>query len=315
MRYINPKQLKHWRTKRGLSMEDLASRATLDKSTINRIENSSKPKRPIRDSNLNLVAEALDVSAEQLADEADPIPDPPRREPQAKSQVTFRWENWTRNAMSFVSWRYRVKHSTIMELAPLLFMMVAEDSLRKRAEKLSALVAARGPLPKPYSDWAEEHERKESKSIQAKDIFGRLLNDWDWQPPQLPDDVEEVGQRNPLEAHIAEWFQQTGEAGSLSWPVYHLCREKALAAAGGDEELATALQEGWAGLHEMPHELWGDDMAEQRLQWLRAKVAAAKAEDEKERAAWSLGLFDATAKLFEDLAAKKSSPADDEEAK
>lgn len=292
MPHINPRQLKHWRTKRSLSMEDLAEASSVDKSTIYRIEVAPPPKKSIRAHVLRALARGLDVKEEQLADEAEPVAEKPRREPQDRSQVTFKLGSPPRNALSFVSRRYRINPTTIIELAPLLFVMVAEDSLRKRAERLSALHAARlgsGTLPSTYTDAAERFEEDEARSIRARDIFGLQLNDPDIQPPPLPRGVDPVGQWNPFELHVREWFERSGEVGGIhEWecgPVYSVCREAALAFAGGDEDLATALQEGWVGVHEVPAELRGSDMAEQRLQWLRARVAAAKAErEEAERA-------------------------------
>ncbi len=315
---INPRRLKHWRTKRSLSMEELAERSSVDKSTIYRIESDLPPKRSTRAHVLRGIARALNVPEEELALEADPVPDKPSREPQDKSQVSFKLENWSRNAFSFVSRRYGVKRSTIMELAPLLFVMVAEDSLRKRTERLSALHAARmesGTLPSNYSDAAERFEQDEARSIGSKDIFGRRMDDPDIQPPQLPKHVDWVGKWNPFEAHIREWFERSGEPGGIrDWergPFYSVCREAALTLACGDEDMAIALQDGWVGVHELPAELRSADMAEQRLQWLRARVAAAKSEREKQDHAWQAEFKASLANLA--IGPVKKSPSYDEE--
>lgn len=319
MPHINPKRLNHWREKRNLSMEELADQSTVNKSTIFRIESAPPPKKSIRAHVLRQIAKALNVSEEELADESDPVPDKLRREPQAKSQVSFKLEHWVRNAFSFVSRRYRVQQSTIMELAPLLFVMVAEDSLRRRAERLSALVAARresGALPKTYSDAAESFEQDEARSIRTKDVFGRQMDGQDIQPPRLPKYVDQVGQWNPFEAHITEWFKRSGEAGGIcNWecgPSYSVCREAALAFAGNDEDLATALEEGWVGLHEVPPGLRGGEMAEQRLQWLRDRAATVKAEREGQSRAWLAEFSADLAKQLENAQLKKAS-VDEEE--
>lgn len=287
MPHINPQQLKHWRTKRSLSMEELGDAASVNKSTIYRIEKAPPPRRSVRPSILRALAKGLDVKEEQLADEAEPAADMPRREPPDRSQVSFKLDISTRNALAFVSRRYRINPTTIIDLAPLLFVMVAEDSLRKRAERLSTLHAARlgsGTLPSAYTDSAQRFEEDEARSIRARDIFGLQLDHADIQPPRLPKGVDPVGQWNPFEHHVTEWFKQSGEAGGIvDWicgPAYHVCREAALAFASGDEGLATALQEGWVGVHEVPADLRGSDTAELRLQWLRARVAAVKAQRE-----------------------------------
>src|SRR4051794_31531914 len=108
MLHINPQRLKHWREKRNMSMQDLADRSSIDKSTIYRIE-SGPPKRKIRTSVLSNIAKALSVSEEELTSEADPMVEERRRKVQEKSQVSFRLGKGPRNAFSFVSQRYRVK--------------------------------------------------------------------------------------------------------------------------------------------------------------------------------------------------------------
>lgn len=293
MPYINPRRLKHWRTTRNLSMEDLAARSAVNKSTIFRIENDASLTVKRRHSVLEQLARALNVPPEELALEADPSPAAPPRALPGRSQVTLKLTTSARNALSFVSCRYRVKPSTIMELAPLLFVMVAEDSLRRRAQALSALHAARvefGAIPGHYGDGAERFEQDEAAAIRAKDLFGRRLDDPELQPEQLPEDMDMVGHWNPFAAHLKEWLARTGEEGGrLDWeyePDYAVCHEVALQVAGGDEAMATALQDGWVGVHEIPAELRSAHMAEQRLAWLRERVSAVKSEREaRDRAA------------------------------
>ncbi|MBZ4416846.1 hypothetical protein [Myxococcus sp. RHSTA-1-4] len=181
-----------------------------------------------------------------------------------------------------------MKQTTIVELAPLLFTMVAEDSLRRRARKLAALRAAHaetGTLPESYTDAFAAFAVDEERSIQAKDVFGRWMDDPGVQPPHFQKHVDPFGQWNPFEHHVKEWFAEAGEEGGFDeWHEfgfsYSVCPEIALEAACGDEDVAAALQSGRIGLHEVPADLVGTDHAEQRLSWLRDRVAAVRAEEE-----------------------------------
>ncbi|CAH2606107.1 Helix-turn-helix transcriptional regulator (plasmid) [Rhodovastum atsumiense] len=284
---INPQRLKHWREKRNMSMADLADRSSVDKSTIFRIESGQA--KTTRANVVGKIAKALNVPEKELTSEAEPVAEQHRRNTQDKSQVSFRLENRFRNAFAFVCWRYDINQTTILKLAPLLFVMVAEDSLRKRVERLSMIRSAQGnseALPWIYRDAAERFEQDEERSIRSKDIFGLQLNDPSIQPLDFFKDVDWVGQCNPFEAYIKDWFERTGEAGGIDhWeeagPHFSICSELALDFACGDEAMAMALLDGTVGLHEVPHELLDGEMAKQRLQWLQTRAAEARAQREE----------------------------------
>lgn len=305
---INPTRLKHFRGLRRMSLDELADRSKVHKSSLHRIEKGGVT--TTRDNNLNKIAKALGVSPEELTSDADPVVQDQRSAPQDKSQVSFRLENRFRNAFALVSQRYPVDPVTIVRLAPLLFVMVAEDSLRRRMKRLSALNAARaayGPLP--MYDSNGEFEQVEKNSILSRDIFGRQLEDGMTQE-FFNIDSDFVGQWNPFGAYIKDWFEQAGEAGGISewdWDglYYSICPEEALVSACGDESVAMALLDGTVGLHEVPDDLAGN--ADERLEWLKTKIAAVAAEREERMRAFKSSATARVAELLGEFS-KASTP-------
>jgi transcriptional regulator with XRE-family HTH domain len=104
-----------------------------------------------------------------------------------------------RNSFELVARRYRVSVPTIARLAPLLFALVAEESLQHRREDLEELKAADPRLgefesmmlglrskfphiPFPDLDWTDQDEaiKAEKASIERRDLFGqkRFVSDW-----------------------------------------------------------------------------------------------------------------------------------------
>jgi len=288
MQRINPIRLKHWRLERRMTREQLAHRSTIDKTTIYNIEKGSR--KGTREHVLQQLAKALAVSPEELTSPSAPQQVDPGTAQQEKSQVSFRMDNGVRNALALVSRRYRIKPATIVKLAPLMFAMVAEDSLRRCSEKLAALRGANdafGSLPHSFMDHRQHFEDAEENSIQSRDILGRQLDDGS-QQQFFEKDADVAGSWNPLANYVEEWFRHTGQSGGISYwgwngPEYSVCPEEALAIAAGDESLASALLDGTLGIHEIPSELWTADRQDERHEWMRTKVASITAQGEERR--------------------------------
>src|SRR5215216_4570180 len=139
---IDPERLKQLRNQRRLTQEALAKKARLDKGTISRFE---RERRPIRKTNLDRLARAVDVDPEVLIG-VKPMPED-SREPVAPAlasgyQLNVRVDGAIRNAFSLAALYYKIPVRRIVELAPLLFVVAAEGSLKRRGEKLAELEAA-----------------------------------------------------------------------------------------------------------------------------------------------------------------------------
>lgn len=294
MSMMNPRRLKFWRDQRKLSMAELADLAAVATSTVFRIENT-EGMRKTRGAVLRALAEALNVSLDELSSETEPVHKPVEERPKSNTTVTL--SNMARNAYRLVAQRYGVKPRTIQELAPLLFLLVAEQSLKSRASELEELASqaeryADGPAA--LNDALGDFICREHKSIHLRDLFGRHLDAPNAQPRWAFGDADELGHWNPLENHLREWLQNTDEQAELIWqedgPHYRICRESALELAKGNEELATALQNGNIGFHEIPKELLEPEKEEELHEWGRSKIAEMKEEADAKQAAFEEAL-------------------------
>lgn len=288
MARINPLILKRQREKLGFSLEDLEARSGINKGTIYRIE-AGKPGRNARNTIAKL-ATALKCSPDELV--AMKIDDPDSTETvlYSRSQLNVRISHEARNALAFVGQRFGVRPIDIIEFAPLLFHLVAEESLRSRQDSLERLRTAReavsamqGSFPhiteRLINDWqAEEMEFAEERSIAKRDLRGELLDEdetlYDVRPMEY-----DVGERNPFIVYLRDRLRAVGGYAELdAWydgwsPRYLVGKEEAVAYFNGDEDVAEDVLNGVIGVHEIPKELRGADAAEARLAWAREKVA------------------------------------------
>lgn len=282
MPLIKPERLKHWREKRSLSMAELAERSNIDKSTIFRIE-SSTTERKTRANVVRELAAALAIKEEDLMSDG-PLPTE-KAEPMTEptQEMSFQLTHQIANAYAFAQMRFGVTPQTLAELAPLLFVMVAEDCQEKRREAFHALAA----FNRTEETLLGEHRTSvralltmEGQSVDANDVFGRQFDHPNGYPYFFERGQTPVGKWNPFTHHVNAWFQAREEdEGIKSWgeagPRYKICRTEALKFVGGDEELADALLDGHAAIRELPRELLKktDDALEKRQEFIRKAVA------------------------------------------
>ena len=131
--YLDPERVRKLRDRLSLSQEGLAKRAdNLNKQTIYRLE---KRRSPVRKGTLGRLAQALGVDPEVLTGEK-PIPSdasqPSASEDEASYQLNVRVDAAVRNAFELVARRYKISVPKIAQLAPLLFVIIAEQSLKHR---------------------------------------------------------------------------------------------------------------------------------------------------------------------------------------
>jgi transcriptional regulator with XRE-family HTH domain len=289
MAQINSIIMRRQREKLRLSMEDLQERSGIDKGTIYRIE-SGRAARNTHNT-IEKLARALKLAPDELVaakaddgDGADPVFS-------SRSQFNFRISNEARNALFFVGQRYGVRQIDIIELSPLLFQIVAEESLRSRRERLDELYAARetisslsGKFPhiseRLLNDWnAEEMEIAEDQSIVACDIRGEMLDKADTSSDIRPINYD-AGEHNPFVSHVRGRLGAIdAEAEFAEWhsgwsPSYSMNKQDVLAYFAGDEDVAGDVVLGLIGLHEIPKELRNDDSAQARLAWARDRMEA-----------------------------------------
>ncbi len=277
---VIPLVLKTLRARRGLTQDDLAQRAKLDKQTVCRLETDKSKESSTRRHTIDGLAQALRTDPDVLTGKR-PLPDADDDDRSALdlSRLNFGVSTNARNAMYLVSERYNVKYADIVELAPFLFCWAAEASLRQRKEHLARAEAALSALRDSDSsmehlepfDFSELQEKidAEKESIEYHDIWGKgteLAVDGDY-----PFDT-------PFAKFLANLTNEIGDDATfeqycwLDYPFYRVCAQEAVRLVGGDTELAEAILEGKIALHQMPKELREYSKRKERVEWARGKL-------------------------------------------
>jgi hypothetical protein len=202
-----------------------------------------------------------------------------------------------RNAFTLASRRYNVPVARIVELAPILFVIAAEESLGLRRAKLAQLdevlskvseLRSRFPhLPASIApDFvANEAFAVEQQSIDDNDIFGRNIPDDDdslWRYGPAEEEYDEYCE-NPFAIYIRELSEKHSRIAKTDSITpfdtnYFACIEDALELAGGDQEIAKGILHGLVLVHEIPSDLLGESATAARVEWLRPRI-----EDEQRR--------------------------------
>jgi transcriptional regulator with XRE-family HTH domain len=274
MAILSGKALVEARRKKGWTQVELseATRPKIDISTISRIERD-KPTR-VRESTLKALTKALDVRPESLCPTAEA----------ERDVMKLRVETASRNALTLVALRYRISRESIVEAAPLLFFIAAEQCLQERQKRIAEVRASadalfdlqRGirHLP-PHWPVDEDAVSSEEQSIKARDLFGeKLVEDAQQFMSELDADYDDAEQ-NPfvtfLRGNLARVSGSSEIAESVRWtpglwPSYEICADEAANIVGNDATAARAVIIGAAALHEMPK-----GSPEQRAEWARAE--------------------------------------------
>ena len=281
MAKVIPLVLKTLRARRGLTQDDLAHRAKLDKQTVCRLETNKDKESSTRRHTIDGLAQALRTDPDVLTGKR-PLPDADDDDRSALdlSRLNFGVSTNARNAMYLVSERYNnVKYSDIVELAPFLFCWAAEANLRQRKQRLASAEAALNALRDSDSsmehlqpfDFSELQEKidAEKTSIDCHDIWG--TNSEFAADGEYPFDT-------PFAKFLANLTNEIGDDATFQeymwgdFPFYRVCAQEAFRLVGGDNELAEAILEGKIALHQMPKELREPDKRKERVEWARAKL-------------------------------------------
>ena len=163
--------------------------------------------------------------------------------------------------------------SQIVELAPLLFLLAAEQSLLHRRERVTKLEGAleqvrklEGEIwdqPVPDCEWLEKQIKAEHLSIDQGDIFG------------YGDDSDGFSTSTdyPFSTFLSNLAADFSDLAKFeNWrfdgsPSYYVCSEAAAEIAGGVEPIADMILRGFVALHEMPKEIHEPSMTKERIYW------------------------------------------------
>lgn len=290
---IRPECLKRLRQLRERTQDQLSEATGLNKQTIYRLE---RPERshPVHKTTLDRLARALAVDPEVLTGEK-PIPSDANQPSAAVDeayQLNVRVDAAIRNAFELVARRYRVSVPKIAQLAPLLFVIIAEGSLKHRRKNLGELEDALKRLyefedinrelqskypqiPFPYINWDDQDKAIEAEkaSIKSRDLFGQNRFD--------PDDFLQ-GEDNPFEVYLKALTTGrediTITAVGRTSTEYRVCRSEATELAGGDKQVADWLLNGEIPIHKIPR---GLKSIEERVERIRQnKISVSRISEE-----------------------------------
>ena len=181
---IIPERLVTLRKRLGLSQQSLAEQAGLSRRQIAALEKPLKDKeqRVSRANTLKALALALRVKREVLTGLAD-MP----AEKQETEEIIVRLTPLALLNYDRIKRRYGVSRDEIIEAAPLLFTILAEQSLKAREDKqkerdafmanLKDMVIYRGMDLTTWLFSYDPNEDDETQSIAEPDVFGRWHSD------------------------------------------------------------------------------------------------------------------------------------------
>ena len=199
---IHPEAIKAARKHQGMSQQQLAEALKCTKDTVSRWERGAN--RRVRPHLQERLEKVLHTRWEKLTTPPEQTTDKP------EEHAGHRWVKWQarkdiRTALQLVALRYNVSPWRVLELAPLLFLIVAERSLLERRRRLDEIKAIYDEMATRVSEnrapaylgWilathngaADGHLEEEEKSLAARDVFGRLLKFEDLH--HHPDDDQE----------------------------------------------------------------------------------------------------------------------------
>ena len=190
---IDPKRLKELRKRKRLSRAELADKSRISERQIARLESGAAAKSKARDKTVNDLARVLGVEPGVLTGEtmmpqasASPLGEGGR-----SRQVSAQLLSEVSLAYALLKKRYGVSLTTLVNAAPLMFVLLAEGSFVWRREKLKEAEDAAARLRDFQSaymafqlaaGYTEQGAMVEEESIEKRDLFGEIVRDHAWRP-------------------------------------------------------------------------------------------------------------------------------------
>ena len=298
---IDPKRLKQLRKGKRLTRSGLAEKSKISKRTIARLESETGRATVARERTVNELGKALGVEPGVLIGEL-PLPDAAERtrpEGGRRRQVSAQLQPNASLAYALLKRRYGLGLTTLVNAAPLMFVLLAEGSLVWRLEKAEEAVEAsnalRGLGLGNRNFWiaaqrAEDAVMEEEDSIGRRDVFGKDLCEQD-----IFDEGYDSSTHNPFadylralarkidDSDIVEIHEDIEDRGPLkNFPMATVCNGDVNDFTGGDDRLSFALRMGWLRADSIPEDLLADDALKKRQEWLEEQIPE-KAKEPLER--------------------------------
>ena len=304
---ISPKNLKILRERKNWSQQELENKSKVTSRTILAIEKSDDEAVSVQHKTLSGLSKALGERADVLSGKA-PLPEegkPYDLHIQLSPQVRLNFD--------LIKKKYGVDIMDVINVAPLLFVASAEESLQRQQEKVEKeseefgklsisaqdRKAARRFLPGIPEDYTpEEYFAGSRHAIKNKDLF-----EWEFCVPHMYDEgnprsaypnpfadfLYEVSQRPLLKGTIE--FEDVREPGPLYWysyseciPDHRICLDTLRQVTLGSKDAEKALEEGVVSISQITKEMWEPCKAGERVAWLEGEYRQSKAKEEDEPA-------------------------------
>lgn len=282
---INPQKLRALREKNNWTLDMLGGKCKppVDRGTINRIEMG---KRKPNSGTILRLATALGVQPEDLA---EPPRQPERQDDASKSRFETAMLDSNRNALALVAHRYGVSVRTIIELAPMLFTLTAEQHLADRRADLAgvenALELAESKTPS-YTLLFHEHTYDalafERNAIHRRDLFLDQCDD----PARALDLNYEFDTHAPYPLWLKQKLRETAYLGEIEWwwrdsePRFTAAVDDALWLTAGDREIAEAIVKGHVAINQLQKDERGGERLLAGLRRLFGEYAQRKIESD-----------------------------------
>ena len=298
---IDPKRLKQLRKGKRLTRSGLAEKSKISERTIARLESETGRATVARERTVNELGKALGVEPGVLIGEL-PLPDGTERmrpEGGRRRQVSAQLQPNASLAYALIKRRYDLGLTTLVNAAPLMFVLLAEGSFVWRREKAEEAVEAsnalRGLGLGNRNFWiaaqrTEDAVMEEEDSIGRRDVFGEDLFEQDFF-----DEGYDSGTHNPFadylralarkidDPEIVEIGEDIEARGPLkNFPDFTICNGDMNVFTGGDARLSFALRIGWLRADSIPEDLLAEDALEKRQEWLEEQIPE-KAKEPLER--------------------------------
>ena len=303
---INPECLKALRDRKRWSRQKLADRSNVSARQIARIENS-KTSMNVRENTLTRLSKALHVDEDVLISSEPVGPKPP---PPPDVQVSFRISPQVRLAYDLVEYRYGPKgpsHKDLFNLAPLLFVLLAEGCLAWRRQHIEEVEEVMDRLTAFGKKWRHLYFTyqktnlelglfAEQDSIAAADLRGDILRNGDNMELDFAEDaLYKVAPFADYLHHLAEElgipdvFKSGADMPDDLWGAepYQPCQDELNEITGGSKHARWALENGDVRLSDIPKELMPKQARDKRIDWLESRLSdrTQKTKEERERIA------------------------------
>ena len=289
---IDPIRLKELRKRKRLSRAQLAEQSRISQRQIARLESGAATESKARDRTVNELARALGVEPGVLTGEK-PMPAAsasPHREDGVSRQVSAQLQPAASLAYALIKRRYGIGLTTLFNVAPLMFVLLAEGSFVWRRERLKEAKEAAnrlwslGPAYRTFqlaAGYTEDGASVEQRSIERRDLFGEIVRDH----TRETHDLDGVDDSNPFAEYLRDFAAKINDPeivriwdfihdrGPLkSFPEFEICEGDVDRFANGSKKLNKVFRWGLLRIDHMPEELLADDAIDRRQKWLEERL-------------------------------------------